>query len=75
MQRDPENSQLKRRFAVLDFAEGWQGCVRKKPGILLILISYFESPLLTVIASEAKQSILSSCGDMDCFAALAMTWK
>jgi len=26
-----------------------------------------------VIASEAKQSILSYCGAMDCFAALAMT--
>jgi hypothetical protein len=26
-----------------------------------------------VIASEAKQSILSLCGEMDCFAALAMT--
>jgi hypothetical protein len=28
---------------------------------------------LDVIASEAKQSILSYCGAMDCFAALAMT--
>jgi hypothetical protein len=28
---------------------------------------------LAVIASEAKQSILSLCGEMDCFAALAMT--
>src|SRR6185436_649939 len=28
---------------------------------------------LHVIASAAKQSILSSCGGMDCFAALAMT--
>ena len=28
---------------------------------------------LLVIASAAKQSILSLCGDMDCFAALAMT--
>jgi len=28
---------------------------------------------LVVIASEAKQSILSLCGKMDCFAALAMT--
>jgi hypothetical protein len=27
-----------------------------------------------VIASEAKQSILSLCRDMDCFASLAMTW-
>jgi hypothetical protein len=27
-----------------------------------------------VIASEAKQSILSSCGEMDCFASLAMTF-
>jgi hypothetical protein len=26
-----------------------------------------------VIASEAKQSILSLCGAMDCFASLAMT--
>ena len=26
-----------------------------------------------VIASEAKQSILSLCGEMDCFASLAMT--
>jgi len=26
-----------------------------------------------VIASEAKQSSLSSCGEMDCFASLAMT--
>ena len=29
----------------------------------------------TVIASEAKQSILSYCGAMDCFAALAMTTR
>ena len=29
--------------------------------------------LETVIASEAKQSILSLRGEMDCFAALAMT--
>src|SRR5258708_6188778 len=29
--------------------------------------------LNTVIASEAKQSILSLLGEMDCFAALAMT--
>ena len=29
--------------------------------------------LSTVIASEAKQSILSFCGEMDCFASLAMT--
>jgi hypothetical protein len=28
---------------------------------------------LHVIASEAKQSILSLCGEMDCFASLAMT--
>jgi hypothetical protein len=28
-----------------------------------------------VIASEAKQSILSSWGEMDCFASLAMTAK
>jgi len=28
---------------------------------------------LVVIASAAKQSILSYCGKMDCFAALAMT--
>ena len=28
---------------------------------------------LPVIASEAKQSILSFCGGMDCFASLAMT--
>jgi hypothetical protein len=28
---------------------------------------------LAVIASEAKQSILSLCGEMDCFASLAMT--
>jgi hypothetical protein len=28
---------------------------------------------LVVIASEAKQSILSLRGEMDCFAALAMT--
>jgi hypothetical protein len=28
---------------------------------------------LAVIASEAKQSILSLCGQMDCFASLAMT--
>jgi hypothetical protein len=28
-----------------------------------------------VIASEAKQSILSLCGEMDCFAPLAMTSK
>jgi hypothetical protein len=28
---------------------------------------------LFVIASAAKQSILSSCGSMDCFASLAMT--
>jgi hypothetical protein len=27
----------------------------------------------SVIASEAKQSILSSCFNMDCFASLAMT--
>jgi hypothetical protein len=27
----------------------------------------------TVIASKAKQSILSFCGMMDCFASLAMT--
>jgi len=29
--------------------------------------------LLPVIASEAKQSILSFRGEMDCFASLAMT--
>ena len=29
---------------------------------------------VSVIASEAKQSTLSSLGEMDCFAALAMTW-
>ena len=28
---------------------------------------------LVVVASEAKQSILSYCGAMDCFASLAMT--
>jgi len=28
-----------------------------------------------VIASEAKQSILPLCGDIDCFASLAMTGK
>jgi len=27
-----------------------------------------------VIASEAKQSILSLCREVDCFAPLAMTW-
>jgi len=34
-----------------------------------------SEPLLHphVIASEAKQSTLSSCGEMDCFASLAMT--
>ena len=31
--------------------------------------------LLHVIASTAKQSILSYCGKMDCFAALAMTTR
>jgi NADH:ubiquinone oxidoreductase subunit K len=30
---------------------------------------------LFVIASEAKQSILSCCGEVDCFASLAMTVK
>jgi hypothetical protein len=32
-----------------------------------------ETPLLAVIASAAKQSILSLRGKMDCFASLAMT--
>src|SRR5882724_1253762 len=27
------------------------------------------------MTGEAKQSILSSCGEMDCFASLAMTWR
>src|SRR6266581_1846669 len=31
--------------------------------------------IFVVIASEAKQSILSLCGEMDCFAPLAMTSK
>jgi hypothetical protein len=31
--------------------------------------------LIHVIASEAKQSILSLRGEMDCFASLAMTGK
>src|SRR5438105_10591744 len=35
--------------------------------ISMVLFPYF------VIASEAKQSILSSCGEVDCFASLAMT--
>jgi hypothetical protein len=30
--------------------------------------------LNTVIASEAKQSSLSLCRDVDCFASLAMIW-
>ena len=30
---------------------------------------------LNVIAREAKQSILSSCREMDCFASLAMTFQ
>jgi hypothetical protein len=33
----------------------------------------FTISLSTVIASEAKQSILSLLGEMDCFASLAMT--
>jgi hypothetical protein len=33
----------------------------------MVLFPYF------VIASEAQQSILSFCGEMDCFASLAMT--
>jgi hypothetical protein len=32
-----------------------------------------ERNSLNVIASEAKQSTLSWCGKMDCFASLAMT--
>ena len=30
---------------------------------------------INVIASAAKQSSVSTCGAMDCFAALAMTWR
>src|SRR5882757_9487572 len=41
--------------------------------IPLILLRYLKMSLLTVIASEAKQSIPSPRGTMDCFAALAMT--
>jgi hypothetical protein len=32
------------------------------------------SVAITVIASAANQTILSSCSAMDCVAALAMTW-
>ena len=35
---------------------------------VVVVLRYF-----TVIASEAKQSILSICREMDCFASLAMT--
>jgi len=34
-----------------------------------------QSIARVVIASEAKQSILPLRGEMDCFAALAMTWN
>ena len=34
----------------------------------------FAHTITHVIASEAKQSILSLCETMDCFASLATTW-
>jgi hypothetical protein len=44
-------------------------------GALIMLRHYvrFNFSKIPVIASEAKQSILSLCGEMDCFASLAMT--
>jgi hypothetical protein len=45
--------------------------LKRQTGVLRLCIR----ATLFVIASEAKQSILSLCGEMDCFAPLAMTSK
>ena len=44
-----------------------------RPLHVMACLLHVIASLLHVIASGAKQSILSSCGKMDCFAPLAMT--
>src|SRR5439155_9652938 len=60
------------RHSLLPLFEGKGSC--KTSGAMRRENAKMCQMLNAVIASEAKQSILSLCRNVDCFAPLAMTW-